>query len=68
MKAGDIVRVSGNGQSYVTKVMGITDGGLVRIGDRIFHPTGQEMKYAFGEPLRFEKVLEQEVVKRDLDS
>ena len=68
MKAGDIVRVSGNGQSYVTKVMGITDGGLVRIGDRIFHPTGQEMKHAPGEPLRFEKVLEQEVVKRDLDS
>ena len=48
MKAGDIVRVSGNGQSYVTKVMGITDGGLVRIGDRIFHPTGQEMKHAPG--------------------
>ena len=60
--------MSGKCQSYVTKVMGITDGGLVHIGDRLFHPTGQEMKHAPGEPLHFEKVLEQEVVKRDLDS
>lgn len=68
MKAGDIVRVTGKGQSYTTKVMAITDGGLIRIGDRLFHPAGQEMKHAPGEPLRFEKVLEQEVAKRDLDS
>ena len=68
MKAGDIVRVSGNGQSYVTKIMAITDGGLICIGDRLFHPTGQEMEHAPGEPLHFEKVLEQEVAKRDLDS
>ena len=68
MKAGDIVRVSGKGKSYITKVMAITGGGLIRIGDRLFHPNGQEMKHAPGEPLRFEKVLEQEVAKRDLDS
>ena len=68
MKAGDIVRVSGKGESYITKVMAITDGGLIRIGDRLFHPNGQEMKHAPGEPLHFEKVLEQEVAKRDLDS
>ena len=68
MKAGDIVRVSGNGQSYVTKIMAITDGGLIRIDDRLFHPNGQEMKHAPGEPLHFEKVLEQEVAKLDLDS
>ena len=67
MKAGDIVHVSGKGKSYITKVMAITDGGLIRIGDRLFHPTGQEMKHAPGESLRFEKVLEQEVAKRDLD-
>jgi hypothetical protein len=68
MKAGDIVRVSGKGESYITKVMAITGGGLIRIGDRLFHPTGQEMKHAPGEPSRFEKVLEQEVAKHELDA
>lgn len=68
MKVGDIVCVRGKGKSYITKVMAITDGGLIRIGDRLFHPAGQEMKHAPGEPLHFEKVMEQEVAKRDLDS
>ena len=67
MKAGDIVRVSDKSQSYVTTVMAITDGGLIRIGDRLFHPTGQEMRHSPGELLHFEKVLEQEVAKREMD-
>ena len=68
MKGGDIVRVIGKDHTYITKVMAITDGGLIRIGDRLFHPTGQEMRHSPGELLHFEKVLEQEVAKRDLDS
>lgn len=68
MNAGDIVRVRGKGRSSVTKIDAMTDGGLIRIGDRLFHPTGVEMDHSPGEKLRFEEVLEQEVAKRDLDS
>lgn len=68
MKVGDIVRVVGKDYQVITKVMEITEGGLVRISDRLFHESGMEMTHAPGEHLRFEKVLEQEVAKRDLDS
>lgn len=60
LKPGDSVNIQGLG---VQPVAAITEGGLVRVGDRLFHDSGVEMTHEPGPRLRFEKVLEKEVKK-----
>jgi hypothetical protein len=60
MTVDDLVKMNGR----IHSVDEITEGGLVRIGDRLFHQNGIEMTHDPGPHLRFEKVLESEVIKR----
>ena len=64
LKPGDSVNIPGLGVQPVTA---ITEGGLVQVGDRMFHDSGVEMNHEPGPKLRFEKVLESEVAKREMD-